>query len=141
MKYLVIFIFFVSVTFSPVSRAETAVPKLTQWVTDQTGTLSPDEIRTLTQRLQKFEDSTSNQIVVLIISTLDGAPLEDFALETATKNKVGKKETNNGILFLIVKNDKKHKVRFPPPPLKYFYNFQAFFDNPLNIFIDVFFRG
>jgi uncharacterized protein len=45
-----------------------------------------------------------------MLSTLDGYPLEMFAYETAAKNKLGSAKNNNGVLFLVVKNDKLMRI-------------------------------
>jgi uncharacterized protein len=45
-----------------------------------------------------------------MIAALDGYPLEEFAFEVAEKNKIGTKEKSNGVLFLVVKNDRKMRI-------------------------------
>jgi len=86
------------------------VPVLKQWANDYTNTLNQSELQTLNYRLKTFEDSTTNQLVMLMISTLDGYPLEDFSYEVAKKNKIGTEEKDNGALLLIAKNDKKLRI-------------------------------
>ncbi|MGB6031596.1 MAG: TPM domain-containing protein, partial [Bacteroidota bacterium] len=63
----------------PATAQEVTVPRLTQYATDQTGTLSPDQLGVLNARLRTFEDSTSTQIVVLMLATLAGDPIDEFA--------------------------------------------------------------
>ena len=89
---------------------EASVPKLTQWTTDLTGTLSENQIETITRRLKQFEDTTSNQIAVLIVPSLDGMDMADYAYQVASQNQIGTKQLNNGILVLIAKNDKKARI-------------------------------
>ncbi len=86
------------------------VPKLERRVTDLTNTLSASEINALESDLKAFEDSTSNQIVVLMIPTLGEQNLEDFALRTAQSNGVGGKKSDNGALLLVVKEDRKMRI-------------------------------
>lgn len=83
------------------------IPKLTSPVYDATGTLSPDEKATLEAKLRANEDSTSTQIAIMIISTLDGYPASDFAIEAAQENKIGQSKKNNGALILLAKDDRK----------------------------------
>lgn len=83
------------------------IPKLTSPVYDGTGTLSPEEKATLEAKLRANEDSTSTQIVIMIISTLDGYPASDFAIEAAQENKIGQAKKNNGALILLAKDDRK----------------------------------
>ena len=86
------------------------VPDFHQRVIDQTNTLSPDEVRTLASSLEQFERETSNQVVVLMIPSLEGESIEDYTLRVAEKNKFGKKERNNGVLLLIAKKDRKLRI-------------------------------
>ncbi len=105
-KYLFLFLLF----FSLRSFAQPEIPKVTQWANDFTNTLSPTEIQSLNRELRTFFDSTSTQIVFAMISSLDGYPIEYYTHEFATKNKIGTKENNNGILFLVVKKDQKMRI-------------------------------
>ena len=79
-------------------------------VTDRTGTLSSNEIAALNQRLAGFERETTNQIAVLIIPSLEGDNLEDFSIRLAEKWKIGQQGKNNGVILLIVKNERKLRV-------------------------------
>ncbi|MGE5399983.1 MAG: TPM domain-containing protein [Ignavibacteriales bacterium] len=103
--FLLFFFLFVQQLF-----AQPEIPRLSAWANDFTGTLSDQEIQYLNDDLRSFNDTTSNQIVFLMISTLEGYPLETFAYETAAKNQIGSKKNNNGILFLVVKNDRKFRI-------------------------------
>jgi uncharacterized protein len=76
-------------------------------VTDFTATLSPSEISFLNQKLAEYEEKTTNQIAVLIIPSLEGDNLEDYSIRLAGKWKIGQKDKDNGIILLIVKNDRK----------------------------------
>jgi uncharacterized protein len=105
MKKLFLFLFLISVSF-----AQPQLPELKSYANDLTGTLDPDQISVLNNRLKTFDDSTSNQIVLLIVPTINDYPLEEYANEVAAKNKIGTKKNDNGILFLIVKDDKKIRI-------------------------------
>jgi len=60
-------------------------------------------------KLREFNSSTSTQIAVLTINSLEGEPIEDFAIRVAEKWKVGQKGLDNGAILLISKND--HRLR------------------------------
>lgn len=91
-------------------EAQVEIPVLKNYANDFTNTLTSSELYTLNSALKKFDDSTSNQIVFLMISALDGASLEDFAYQIATKNQIGSKKNNNGILFFVAKDDRKMRI-------------------------------
>ena len=84
--------------------------KIKNYVTDKTGTLSSSEISSLETKLSNFDKTTSTQVVVFMISTLDGGSLEDKSYEIAEQNGVGKKSKNNGVLLFIVKDDRKLRI-------------------------------
>jgi len=79
-------------------------------VTDLTGTLSAQEIASLDQKLDTFERETTNQIAVLLIPSLEGDPLEDYSIRLAERWKIGQQGRNNGVILLIVKNDRKLRI-------------------------------
>ena len=89
--------------------AQPEVPQLQQRVTDFTNTLNFNQWRALENRLKLFEDSTSTQVAILMINSLEGGALEDYSMRVFEKNKLGQKEKDNGVLVLIAKED--HKVR------------------------------
>ena len=106
MKKLVLILFFLSVH----SYAQLEIPTIKMWATDLTYTLSKSELDDLNLRLKTYEDSTSNQLVALMIPTLGGYPIEETANEIFTKNKIGTKKNDNGVLLLIAKNDRKLRI-------------------------------
>lgn len=104
------FICVILIITSAVTNSQPKVPTLTRYCTDQTNTLTTSEIDLIDRSLKTFEDSTSNQIVFLMIPSLDGYPIEMFAYEVATENKVGQQNRNNGVLFLVSLNDRKMRI-------------------------------
>jgi uncharacterized protein len=105
MKYLLLCVFFVSISYS-----QPEVPLLKSRANDFTNTLTPQQLDNLNTRLKTFEDSTSNQLVMLMIATLDDYPIEYYSHETAQKNKIGTEEHDNGALLLIAKEDRKLRI-------------------------------
>ncbi len=77
-------------------------PKL---VNDYTRTLTEDQRQALENKLVAFNDSTSTQISVIIIPTLNGRDVADYNIELGRAWGVGGKENNNGIVLLIVNGD------------------------------------
>ncbi len=87
-----------------------AVPELWNMrVHDDAHVLKQETLDQLEKRLAHYEDSTSNQIAILIISALDGESIEDYSIKVAEKWALGKKEKDNGVLLLIAVDD--HKMR------------------------------
>ena len=82
---------------------EIPVPQLHEHVTDFTNTLEFSEWRSLETQLKRFEDSTSTQIAVVVIQSLQGEDITDYSLKIAEANKIGTKGKDNGLLILIAK--------------------------------------
>ena len=90
--------------------AQPEVPLLQQRVTDFTNSLSFNEWRALETRLKQFEDSTSTQIAILLLTSLDGGSIEDYSMRVFEKNKIGQKGKDNGVLIVIAKSDRKARI-------------------------------
>ena len=105
MKIIFSLLLFLSVTYS---QPDTLTLKY--WANDYTNTLNNSELKILNQKLKSFQDSTSNQIVFLMINTLDNYPIEYYTMDVVEKNKIGTKKFNNGVLFFVSKNDRKLRI-------------------------------
>lgn len=73
-------------------------PKL---VNDEAHLLTPDQVATLEAKLVAYDDSTSNQIVVVTTTTLNGLEPNDYATELGRLWGVGGSQFNNGLVVLI----------------------------------------
>jgi uncharacterized protein len=76
-------------------------------VNDFVQLLGANDVATLEQKLVAYNDSTSTQISVVIIATLDGMDISQYAIELAEKWGIGDKKKDNGILLLVAKDDRK----------------------------------
>jgi len=103
-------LFWISILSASVVLAQPEIPLLSKYATDQSNTLADTELGQLNSELKKFDDKTSNQVVFLMINTLEDYPIEMYTNEVAEKNKIGTKENDNGILFCVVKNDRKMRI-------------------------------
>ncbi|MEQ9415585.1 MAG: TPM domain-containing protein [Cyclobacteriaceae bacterium] len=79
-------------------------------VHDDANVMSAAAVEHLESQLIAYEDSTSNQIAVLIVSSLEGDVLEEYSLRVAEKWKLGQKEKDNGALLLIAIEDRKMRI-------------------------------
>jgi uncharacterized protein len=86
-----------------------AKPQPPRLVNDLAGVLSPEQINSLERKLVAYDDSTSNQIAVVLIKTLNDYPIEEFSTKLYRSWGIGNKNTNNGILILAAIDD--HKIR------------------------------
>jgi uncharacterized protein len=84
-------------------------PNPPQLVNDFTNTLTQEQKQALEQKLVAYDDSTSNQVAVVIINSTGDYPIEEVSLGIIRNWGVGGSEHNNGIVLLIAKDD--HKIR------------------------------
>jgi uncharacterized protein len=100
--YLILFSM-VLLLFSPALQAQTllAPPVPPQLVNDYAGVLKPSEAQALENKLVAFNDSTSNQIVVLIVDNLQGYDKSEFAYIIGKEWGVGQSDFNNGVVVLV----------------------------------------
>jgi uncharacterized protein len=87
-----------------------AKPNPPTLVTDMAGVLSAEQKQALENKLVAIDDSTSNQIAVVIIPSLDGYPKEEYANKLFREWGIGDKKTNNGVLLLIAINDREIRI-------------------------------
>jgi len=86
------------------------IPAAHGYVTDLTDTLDRDTLSSLNRELAAFEQSTSNQIVVVLIPSLQGNDLESFSHRLAETWQVGQEGKDNGVVLLVVKEDRKIRI-------------------------------
>jgi uncharacterized protein len=98
----------VILTGSMVSGAD--IPCLTGRVTDNAQILSPASIRSLTESLKAHEDSYGNQIAVLTVPTINQESIEVYAADVFEAWKLGQKGKDNGILIVVVPNDRRMRI-------------------------------
>lgn len=79
-----------------------------KFVSDFAKIYSAEENNLLEEKLVEYDNKTSTQIAVVTITSLDGYPIDDYAIKLANKWGVGQKGKNNGLLILIVAKD--HEV-------------------------------
>ena len=85
-------------------------PRPARLVNDYSGTLTSDQKEALETKLYRFDDSTSSQVTVVIVQSLDGMDVADAATELGRSWGVGGKANNNGVVLLVSKDDRKLNI-------------------------------
>ncbi len=76
------------------------------YVNDFADILSAGQRDTMELRLKQINHDTGNQIVVAIVTDLEGRDIADFATQLGNQWGVGDKEKNNGVMIVVkVKTD------------------------------------
>ena len=92
---------------TPVGYAQANLPMPSHYVEDYANVINPSEENSLNGILQELEQKTGAQYIVLTVQTTDGMSIEQYAFELAEKWKLGQKGKDNGMLFVLAKNDRK----------------------------------
>jgi len=86
------------------------VPPLGGRVNDGAGMISPQAEAALEAKLADLEKNESTQIVILTVPSLQGDPIEDFSIRVVEAWKIGRKGLDNGVLFLVSRDDRKVRI-------------------------------
>ena len=60
--------------------------------------------------LKTHEQETGNQIVVLTVPTIQPDSIEDYAVKVFESWKLGQKGKDNGVLVVVVPEDRKMRI-------------------------------
>jgi len=85
-------------------------PALTGRVVDEAGILTPAFKTEISAQLAAHEQSTTNQIVVVTLTSLQGYDIADFANQLFRHWGIGQKGRNNGVLLIVVPNERKLRI-------------------------------
>ena len=110
MKHLLYCLLFITCTIHLSAQKVLPPPNPPRLVVDQANLLSPDQVQILERKLVAFNDSTSNQIAIVTINSLDEVPIEDYAVKLFRDWGIGGSKNNNGVLILVSKNDRKMRI-------------------------------
>jgi len=99
-NYIFLSIFLISgvVGFSQEIPPRPDPPRL---VNDLAGVLTAEQVQQLERKLVDFNDTTSTQITVVTVKSLNGYDRAEFAFKIGEQWGVGQKGKNNGIVVLV----------------------------------------
>ncbi len=80
------------------------------WVHDDAGVMSASAKAQLEAMLQAHRDSTSSQIAVLIVPSLEGGDIDGYAVEVFKEWKLGQAKKDNGVLFLVAMQERQMRI-------------------------------
>lgn len=96
--FLILLLFF---QFTAVGNDIPQRPNPPRLVNDFAGIFTPSQINALEYKLRYFNDTTSNQIVVVTVRSLNGMEPYEFATKLGQSWGVGQKKFDNGVVLLI----------------------------------------
>lgn len=90
--------------------ASTPLPEPIGYVNDFAGVLSVETKEALETKLAAFDASTTNQVAVVTVPSLNGDYIEHYAEQLFQLWGIGTTEKNNGALLIIAVNDKQFRI-------------------------------
>jgi len=82
-------------------------PNPPRLVNDLVGILQPDERARLEEKLRRYNDTTSTQIVILIVRNTEPYPIGDYSFQVGRAWGVGQKGKNNGLVLTWATDTRK----------------------------------
>ncbi len=86
------------------------VPKLQGHVNDYANMISSETRIQIEEQLKSLELSDSTQIFVLTVPSLEGEPIEGFAIRVFDVWKAGQKNKDNGVLLIVAQKERKLRI-------------------------------
>ena len=105
---------FVLALIGLMAHAQFDIPKKPSFQTsvyDYADVLNPTEEKELENKLVRYSDSTTTQIVVITIDDLKGEDIGVLATNWAHKWGIGQENEDNGMIILLSKNDREISIR------------------------------
>ncbi|MCX7650586.1 MAG: TPM domain-containing protein [Flavobacteriales bacterium] len=81
-----------------------------QRVLDAAGILSSATLHYLENLLKQHEDSTSNQVMVLTVQSLEGFDIETYANKAFRQYRLGQEGKDNGVLLLVAVQERQVRI-------------------------------
>jgi len=82
----------------------------TDYINDFAHVLDQGTITQLDDICQQIEQKAHAQIAVVTINSLDGADIENYAVDLYKKWGIGSKASNHGVLLLLAVQDRKYRI-------------------------------
>ncbi len=111
-RRIAVLLFFLGIvaSFLPSVARALPVPPLNAHINDYAHMISERAAGELERELAELEKTDSTQVVVLTIPGLEGENVEDFSIKVAEAWKIGSKGVDNGVILLIVRDDRKVRI-------------------------------
>ncbi len=106
-RWLVLLLFLL---IFPAAHAAPEFPALTGRIVDQAGLLSSTAQDKLEQLLARHETETSNQVVVLTLTSLQGYDIADFGYQLGRHWGIGQEQHDNGAVLIVAPNERRVRI-------------------------------
>src|SRR5688572_19625334 len=93
-----------------VASVQGTLPKPAGRVTDLANVIDAATEAELDRRLDQLEQATSSEVAVVTLPSLNGVPVEDYAVRLFKEWGIGQAKTDNGVLVLVAPNEREMRI-------------------------------
>ena len=83
----------------------------TQYVSNPDGVLRQATVDSLNRSIAHIWQSSSAEVVAVVVNSIDGNDIDDYATALFRHWGIGKKDNNNGVLVLVSTEERKAVIR------------------------------
>src|SRR6185503_6541331 len=95
---------------SAARAAETLPPTPNHYFSDYANVVSSSDAHRIDEKLRRFDEESSNQVLVVVFPELPSASMEDFTARAAQSWRVGRKKLDNGVVLFVFIKDRKMRI-------------------------------
>jgi uncharacterized protein len=103
-------VFGIALAFSLPAEAAPTFPALTGRVVDQADVLPVQVENELSVKLEELEASTSRQLVIVTVASLQGYEIEAYGYQLGRAWGIGEARKDTGILFIVAPNERRVRI-------------------------------
>lgn len=103
-------LFCLQTAFAQSDKDFPAKPNPLKPVNDFADVLSDAEEARLSAKLQAFDDSTSNTVTIVTLTSIGDYDIADYAVQLANRWKIGRGAKDNGVIILAAIGDRKINI-------------------------------
>src|SRR5688572_13372933 len=100
---------FVTLLWATSAVAQT-LPKPSGRVTDLANVIDAGTEGEIVSRLEQLERQTSSEIAIVTVPSLDGVPVDDYAVRLFKEWGIGQAKQDNGVLVLVAPNEREMRI-------------------------------
>jgi uncharacterized protein len=95
---------------APTYAADPVFPALTGRIVDNANLLTPEDEAELTATLASLEGTSSDQLAIVTLPSLQGFTIEDFGYKLGRHWGIGQAGKDNGVLLIVAPNERKVRI-------------------------------
>ena len=99
-----------AIGFAALVGAAPVYPELTGRIVDNANLLNAADKAAIEAELKSLEGTSTDQVAVVTVNSLDGYAIEDYGIGLARKWAIGQKDKDNGIVLIVAPNERKVRI-------------------------------